>query len=116
MAVIRLVMWRMRRQWLSSLLLLVQMIFFFGALFIAISCVQEYTGTIRMLDSISGIENATYWTPDIQSLDDGSFKSADRAVLDTGGFDAIGRMATSYFVSSDGAHDVQFTAMNLHET
>ena len=113
MAVIRLVMWRMRRQWLSSLLLLVQMIFFFGALFIAISCVQEYTGTIRMLDSISGIENATYWTPDIQSLDDGSFKSADRAVLDTGGFDAIGRMATSYFVSSDGAHDVQFYSDEL---
>ena len=107
MAVIRLVIWRMRRQWLSSLLLLMQMVFFFGAILIAISCVQEYTGTIRMLDSISGIDNAIYWTPDTQSLDEGGIAAADKAVLDTGGFDAIGRIATSYFIAPDGVHDVQ---------
>lgn len=113
MAVIRMVMWRMRRQWLASLLLLVQMVFSFGAILIAISCVQEYTGTIRMLDSISGVENAIYWTPDTQSFDEGGVAAADKAVLDTGGFDAIGRMATGYFISPDGVHDVQLYSDGL---
>ena len=115
MTIFKLSLWRIKKQIVSQLLLVVQLIFLFTGIMLTVSALQDYSQSYRVYRKIDGFENACYWTMNVdyfyQTGGDQDFESylanmEDRA-MEMGYFSGIGNVDTKLMYTEKGNYDLQ---------
>lgn len=124
MNMLKLTLWRTKKQWLSHLLLSLELIFLFAGLMLMVYTIENYTKFSTLLSRIQGLDGAYYWTisddylyfsEDAASSYDDYMTSVEDNVMETGLFRGFGSITTDVISTDRGTYDLQIYNQSLRD-